>query len=76
MVEVPGWDDEIRPALQALVDHVGEQFKYMTTATDYPQVRQLAAAYLARVRRLIMCFTTPACPMCSESRFACASKHG
>lgn len=54
MVEVPGWDDEVRPALQALVGHVGDHLEYMTTAIDYSQVRQLAAAYLARVRRLII----------------------
>ena len=47
MVQVPGWDDEIRPALQALVDDVGEQYRHMITATDYPEVRQLAAAKLS-----------------------------
>jgi hypothetical protein len=52
MTEVPGWTNEVHPAIRSLVDLVGDRLTQMTTAEGYPQVRQLAAAYLARVRRL------------------------
>jgi hypothetical protein len=54
MTEVPNWTDDVHPAIKSLVDLVGDRLTLMTTAERYPQVRQLAAAYLARVRRLIM----------------------
>lgn len=54
MVEIPGWDDEIHGAIKALIPLVGDRLALMTTGDDGPGVRQLAAAYLARVRRIVI----------------------
>ena len=54
MAEIPGWDEEIHGAIKDLIRLVGERLSFMTTGDGGPPVRQLAAAYLARVRRLVM----------------------
>jgi len=54
VTEIPGWDDEIQNAIKTLVRLVGERLALMTTGDDAVGVRQLAAAYLARVRRLVV----------------------
>jgi hypothetical protein len=54
MAEIPGWDDEIHASIKALVHLVGGRLDLMTTGDEGVGVRQLAAAYLARVRRLVM----------------------
>ena len=54
MPDIPGWDDEIHGAVRAFVELVGERLALCTTSTRYPLVRQCAAIYLARMRRLII----------------------
>ena len=54
MVEVPGWNEEIHDAIKALAQLVDDRLPLLTTDENHSQVRQLAAAYLARVRRLIV----------------------
>jgi hypothetical protein len=55
MPDVPGWDEEIHASIKALVHLVGDRLDLCTTGVDQGrQVRQVAAAYLARVRRLLM----------------------
>ena len=54
MSDIPGWDEEIHDAIKALALLVGDRLPLMTTGDGHPQTRQLAAAYLARVRRLVM----------------------
>jgi hypothetical protein len=54
MPDIPGWDEEIHGAIRALVEVVGDRLQLCTTSTQQTQVRQVAAAYLARVRRLVV----------------------
>ena len=54
MAEIPGWDEEIHGAIKALVRLVGDRLDLLTTSDDHSAVRQCAAAYLARVRRLVI----------------------
>ncbi len=55
MPDVPGWDEEIHASIKALVHLVGDRLDLFTTGVDQGrQVRHVAAAYLARVRRLLM----------------------
>jgi len=53
VAEIPGWDEEIHGAIKDLIGLVGARLDLMTTSDDHSQVRQCAAAYLARVRRLV-----------------------
>jgi len=53
VAEIPEWDEENHGAIKALVRLVGARLDLMTTSDDLSQVRQCAAAYLARVRRLV-----------------------
>jgi len=52
--ELPGWNEEIHGSIKALVVLVGDRLPLLTTSEDYPLVRQYAAAYLARVRRIVI----------------------
>ena len=55
MPDVPGWDEEIHASIKALVQLVGDRLDRCTTGVDQGrQVRRVAAAYLARVRRLLI----------------------
>jgi len=54
VAEIPGWDEEIHGAIKDVVRLVGGRLDLMTTSDDQSQVRQCAAAYLARVRRLVI----------------------
>ena len=54
MPDIPGWDEEIHGSIKALVQLVGDRLDLCTTSVEQLQVRQCAAAYLARVRRLII----------------------
>jgi len=54
VAEIPGWDEEIHSAIKAMVRLVGSRLDLLTTSDDHSQVRQCAAAYLARVRRLVI----------------------
>jgi hypothetical protein len=54
MPEVPGWDEEIHGSIKSLIQLVDDRLPLLTTGENHPQVRQLAAAYLARVRRLVL----------------------
>jgi hypothetical protein len=49
--DVPGWDSEIHSVIRALIGFVGLRLDLLTTSKNYPQSRQIAAAYLARTRR-------------------------
>jgi hypothetical protein len=52
MPEVPGWADELHGTVKALIALVGDRIPDLTTGAPHP--RQMAALYLARVRRLVM----------------------
>jgi len=52
VTEVPHWEDEVHGAIKDLISFVGEQLPHLTTRTAHP--RQMAAAYLARMRRLVL----------------------
>jgi hypothetical protein len=54
MSDIPGWSDGIHDSIRAVSSLVGSKFMYMTTGPNVPIVRQLTAAYLARVRRLLV----------------------
>lgn len=54
MPDIPGWDEEFHGSIKALVQLVGDRLDLCTTSVEQLQVRQCAAAYLARVRRLII----------------------
>ena len=54
MADIPGWDDEIHGTVRALIELVGDRLTYCTTSPRYPLIRQCAAAYLARARRLLI----------------------
>jgi hypothetical protein len=52
MTETPHWEDEVHGAIKELISFVGSQMPYLTTRAAHP--RQMAAAYLARMRRLVL----------------------
>jgi hypothetical protein len=54
MVEIPGWDDGIYSSIKDISALVKAQLPNMTTGRTTPLVRQMSAAYLARVHRLIV----------------------
>lgn len=54
MAEIPGWDEEIHGSIKALIGLIGDRLPLLTTSITQSQVRQLAAANLARVRRLVV----------------------
>lgn len=54
MADIPGWDDEIHGTVRVLIELVGDRLTYCTTSPRYPLIRQCAAAYLARARRLLI----------------------
>jgi hypothetical protein len=54
MPDIPGWDDEIHGSVRSLLVLVGDRLALCTTSMQHSRVRQYAAAYLARVRRLII----------------------
>ena len=53
MTEVPDWDNKIHPTIKALIQFVDDRLPTLTS-TEFPHPRVMAAAYLARVRRLVM----------------------
>jgi len=52
MSEVPDWDDGIHGSIKALIQLVDDRLPELRSA-EFPQPRVMAAAYLARVLRLV-----------------------
>jgi len=53
MVDIPDWEQH-RETIRRLADLVEAQLPLLTTDENHPLARQLAAAYLARCRRLVV----------------------
>lgn len=51
--DVPDWEN-VYPVVLAIVELVGKRIPLLTTRISAPHPRQLAAAYLARCRRLVL----------------------
>ncbi len=52
--DIPGWDEGIYTSIKTVDSLVDAKLAYMSTGQNAPLVRQMSAAYLARVRRLIV----------------------
>ncbi len=52
--DIPGWDSGIHSAIRDVIEFIGRRLDLLTTSKDYPQSRQIAAAYLARTRRVVI----------------------
>lgn len=53
MTEIPGWETEIHPTIKAVIKLIGDRLPELRS-TEFPHPRVMAAAYLARVRRLVI----------------------